>query len=155
MKPTHAAPYALALLVLTACGTGTGTDTGEGRRSLAVTNVPWEARSVTVDGRTYPAPEGVEMELSAATARRGGGKIDGRGGCNRFWGTAALDKERMRVSGYTMTMEACLDDESTAFQKKFLGTLSGDNRLSVSADGRTLRLADGADRITFDKGSAQ
>ncbi|WP_344533139.1 META domain-containing protein [Streptomyces albiaxialis] len=150
MKRIPAAAYVLAALALTAA---CGTDTGQGRRSLSVTNVPWEARSVTVDGRTYPAPEGVGMELAPDSVRAGGGKIDGRGGCNGFQGTAAVDKESMRVSGYTVTMEACLDDESTAFQKKFLGTLSGANRLSLSEDGRTLRLTDGADALTFTRGA--
>ncbi len=71
-----------------------------------------------------------------------GGKVSGKGGCNRYFGTAVLTGRQLAVSGIGATRMACPPPAMTE-ESAYLAALERVTGYSVEEDALTLTLADG------------
>ncbi|MFF8280557.1 META domain-containing protein [Streptomyces lateritius] len=135
-----------SLLALAACGTEkAGTDpgaTGSGADTVApdvpVTGVHWSFDSVTVGGKTTPAPAGAHVEIEK------NGRAKGNSGCNHFGAAVAVDGDTLTVSVAETTEMGCPADLAsfeTTLHKAFSGSLKakldGDRLTLTAPDGKT------------------
>jgi heat shock protein HslJ len=103
----------------------------------ALTGTAWLAE--TIMGRPV-------IDYSASTiAFEADGRVQGRGGCNRYFGTAAIDGERVSFGAMGATKMACvpalMDQETRFFQ-----ALASAERWSFDEHGLLLIHSAGADQ---------
>ncbi|MFF8610091.1 META domain-containing protein [Streptomyces sp. NPDC015346] len=138
---TTAATVLASLLALAACGTEKAGDR-PGSDTLApdvpVTGVHWSFDSVTVAGKTTPAPAGAHVEIGKD------GRAKGNSGCNHFGAAVAVNGDTLTVSMAETTEMGCPADLAgfeTTLHKAFSGPLKakldGDRLTLTAPDGRT------------------
>ncbi|GAA2453191.1 META domain-containing protein [Streptomyces glaucus] len=121
----------LLLPLAAACGDERA-DSGAADTGRPVTGVRWSVDSVTVDGTTHRAPAAAHLTIDD------GGRAEGAYGCNRFSARAAVDGDRVRLSGTTATETACGERPMT-FERALARTLAdGELRARVRDDRLTL-----------------
>lgn len=141
MRKQRMAVSVLALLTLAACGTdpGSGAGSGDGsgtvRNEAPVTGVHWNVSSLTVGGRTTPAPAGAHVSIDSA------GKATGNLGCNRFTADVSVEGDHVTVGPGTTTEMGCGKDVQE-FEKALGAAFSGRLKAAVagSGDEKTLTL---------------
>jgi heat shock protein HslJ len=123
---------AIALAILTA---GAGCTTADAPAVPQLAGTSWRAE--TIMGR--PVIDG-----SASTITfEADGRVHGRGGCNRYFGSSTIDGARLALGQLGSTRMACpealMDQETRFFQ-----ALQGAERWTIDADGLLLIYSAGA-----------
>jgi len=96
-------------------------------------------RLLSIGGAEVPASITTTLELTAD------GKVSGRGGCNRFAGSATVRGMTIRFSRMASTMMACLP-EMMDQERRFLDALEKVRRWDRQRDTRQLALLDSSSR---------
>ncbi|MQS38453.1 META domain-containing protein [Streptomyces katsurahamanus] len=136
---------ALALLTLAACGSqkdagpaSVSDDRGVAAADLPLTGVRWAVETVTVDGRTSPAPTGTHIELTE------GGRVEGGFGCNLFRAETELKGDTLTVGAKQMTKKSCSKPEMD-FERTAYSAFSGSLKAELAGRKLTLTAAKGAE----------
>ncbi|MEV8534886.1 META domain-containing protein [Streptomyces sp. NPDC051211] len=142
-RVSRSLPVALvAVLALAACGGGAEQPGGPGGGGPTLSEGTWSVESLTVGGRTLPAPPQAKLTVEPGLTRAGGNY-----GCNGIGADLAVedDGRAVTVKPGPRTQMACPDlDFENAFAKVFKG------RLEIARDGDRLTLtATGGDRISL------
>ena len=99
-----------------------------------------EDATVRFDGRPVLADVAVTAEFTSD------GRVAGSAGCNRYFGTAVPDGDRLRVSGFGSTRMFCSQDGVMAQEDAFLSALGKVDAYSIA--GSELHLT-GSARLVF------
>lgn len=127
-----------AIAVLAATATlGACQDAGE--RSVAMLRPGDSYIIARIDGA--PAPEGVTLDLGE------GGRVTGKGPCNRYSGQVTEKNGAMTVSGLVMTRMACLDPARNLAETKLSQAMGSVTAAHKTADGIALTDPEGKERV--------
>jgi len=82
-------------------------------------------------GTEGPGRAGLEFQ-------RGGGRVSGSTGCNRFSGSFTLDGAALRFAPLATTRMACIDEKINQQELAFLSALGATERYALAGDTLTL-----------------
>jgi heat shock protein HslJ len=109
------------------------------------TNDPLTSRdwiALSLSGKPVVKPGSVTMSF-------GEGRVSGRGGCNRYSGTADYANGTIKVGPLISTKMACMEDEIMQQESAYLTALQAATRYTIGGDGK-LTIATGAGAIVYD-----
>jgi heat shock protein HslJ len=142
MPKQRTAVAALVLLTLAACGKLNGSTASSSSLGPTVTTAgtDWRVDSVTVDGRTVPAPQGADMSFDK-------GRVSGSSGCNHFSAPVDVQGDTLTVGEITSTLIGC-PKNIREYEKALLKTLRG-KLTAQREDGKLTLQAPGGDRVVL------
>lgn len=114
------------------------------------TNDPLASRdwvALSILGKPVIKPGGVTMSF-------GEGRVSGRGGCNRYSGTADYANGAIKVGPLISTKMACMEDGIMQQESAYLNALQGATRYTIGGDGK-LTIATGGGAIVYDPSPRQ
>ncbi len=127
----------LSMLILTmACGPAAGP--AGSAESAALAGPRWLAERI--------GAEPVLAETEVVFEIRPDGKVSGSGGCNRYFGSGAVDGARLSLGPFGRTKMAC-PAPIMAQEDRYLALLASAARYEIGGDGRLMLYADGSEPV--------
>ncbi len=142
VRPTRAVVVAslLVAFALSACGPAA---------EASLTRSAWPA---TLAGTTWTAirvGDQATVAGSQPTAAFTADKVEGRTGCNNYFGSYEYSRGAIKVTTMGSTAAACVDQAIGATETKFMGAVQGASSVSIDPQGRMIFDGSGGS-ITFE-----
>jgi heat shock protein HslJ len=117
--------------------------------SSGLQGVKWDLVSIVLNGRPVSGVGGARANITLGPDLRAAS----RGGCNRFFGSYALDGGHIKFGNLASTRMSC--DETMEVEDAFFKALAGVGTALLADDHLEMRSEDGATVLTFQQGTCE
>jgi putative lipoprotein len=119
-------------------------------RADSLANTSWRLVSFGPAGSEAAVLAGTTITLTFEADGRAGGS----GGCNEYGSTVHVEGETLSFGEITSTLRACLDNQATEQESRYLAALKSARTFEVAGDQLTIWYDNGQGVLSFEKTTA-